>query len=102
MYIFDALVFNEGRAPHSMAYSRNNWQLLLVGHERAFSTKRNKPRYLSEVPLQITSSWVDALQGLSDGRMRDVLGDVLDKRRLDALAKRRDLLLEEAAASGSE
>ena len=98
MYIFDALVFNEGRAPHSMTYSRNNWQLMLVGHERAFSTKRNKPRYLAEVPLQMTSTWIEALNELSDARMTEALGDVLDKRRLGALSKRRDLLLEEATS----
>ena len=99
MYIFDVLVFNEGRAPHSMAYSRNNWQLMLVGHESAFATRRNKPGYLAEVPLDVTATWVEALQDLSDERLTESLGDVLDKRRLSALGKRRDLLLEEAVVT---
>jgi hypothetical protein len=96
MYIFDALVYNEGRVPTSMVYSPENWQLLLMGHENAFGTHSGKPRYLEKVPLELSDAWVDALRGLSDERLAEQLGDVLDRRRLSALGKRRDELLDEA------
>jgi hypothetical protein len=96
MYIFDALVYNEGRIPTSMVYSPENWQLLLMGHENAFGTHRGKPRYLEQVPLELSDAWVAALRGLTDERLAEQLGDVLDRRRLSALAKRRDELLDEA------
>ena len=97
MYIFDVLLHNEGRPPAQMVYSPENWQLLLMGNQNTFGTRRAKPRYLEQVPLEIGSAWADALQSITDERLAENLGDVLDKRRLTALGKRRDLLLEEAA-----
>lgn len=99
MYIFDALVYNEGRAPNNMNYSPSNWQLLLMGHSNAFGTKRDRPRYLADIELQLTGTWVEALSSLTDTELTDNLADVLDKRRLAALGKRRDLLLSEVAAA---
>lgn len=96
MYVFDVLIYNEGRVPTSMVYSPENWQLLLMGHQNAFSTKRDKPRYLEPVPLDLTGAWVEALRSLTDDRLEEQLGDVLDSRRLSALGKRRDMLLDEA------
>ena len=97
MYIFDVLVHNEGRPPTQMVYSPENWQMLLMGNQNTFGTRRAKPRYLEQVPLDISAAWVDALQSITDERLAENLGDVLDRRRLTALGKRRDLLLEEAA-----
>ena len=96
MYVFDVLIYNEGRVPTSMVYSPENWQLLLMGHQNAFSTKRDKPGYLEPVPLDLTGAWVEALRSLTDDRLEELLGDVLDSRRLSALGKRRDMLLDEA------
>jgi len=95
MYVFDALVYNEGRAPDNMNYSPSNWQLLLMGHSNAFGTKRDRPRYLENIELQLTGSWIEALSSLTDAELTENLADVLDKRRLSALGKRRDLLLSE-------
>ena len=97
MYIFDALIHNEVRAANSMVYSTRNWQLLLMGHGNAFKTKRGKPQYLDNIDLQLTDAWVKALQALSDEVLAQNLNDVLDKRRLSALGKRRDSLLQSAA-----
>jgi len=96
MYVFDALIYNEGRVPTSMVYSPETWQLLLMGHQNAFSTRRDKPRYLEQVSLELSGAWVEALQSLTDDRLAEQLGDVLDSKRLSALGKRRDLLLDEA------
>jgi len=93
MYIFDALIYNESRASQNMIYSTSSWQLLLMGHEQAFSTKRSRPKHLQTIPLELTGTWVDALTALSNERLADQLGDVLDKRRISALGKRRDALL---------
>ena len=95
-YIFDALVYNEGRAPTSMVYDTSDWQLMLMGHPKTFGTKGNRPPYLKTVPLEITDSWLDALSSLSDDVLAENLGDVLDKRRIVALGTRRDMLIDEA------
>jgi len=96
LYIFDALVYNEGRTPTSMVYDTTDWQLMSVGHSRAFGTGRGRPAYLAPITLDITSTWVDALSSLSDEVLTEQLGDVLDKRRIRALEKRRDALLQDA------
>ena len=97
MYIFDALIYNDNRSATSMVYDPGNWQLMSMGHASALSTKRGLPRYLAEIPLELTPVWVDALSGLTDEVLTQNLGDVLDKRRIRALGNRRDALLERAA-----
>ena len=98
MYIFDSLIYNAGRPPEGMLYSVDNWQLILSGNENTFDSKRGKPAYLKDAPVNFGDSWTEALSSLTDERLANNLGDVLDKRRLDALSKRRDLLLKEASA----
>jgi hypothetical protein len=96
VYVFDTLIYDEGRAPSSMVYNAADWQLMLVGNQNSFGTRTDRPRYLANVPLAITATWVEALVSLSDEALTEQLGDVLDKRRIAALARRRDMLLSEA------
>ena len=96
MYVYDALIHNTARTPLSMLYSPDDWQLVLVDHENSFSTKTDRPTYLKNVELIIGDQWRNALLELNDEKLRKNLGDVLDKRRLAALGKRRDALIEES------
>ena len=92
MYVFDALIHNSARTPLSMLYSPDHWQLMLVNHERSFSTSKDRPAYLNNIELNIGQQWRSALLEIDDEKLRSNLGDVLGKRRLAALAKRRDAL----------
>jgi hypothetical protein len=96
MYVFDALIHNSARTPLSMLYSPDNWQLMLVNHANSFSTKKDRPTYLKNIELTIGDQWQSALVELDDEKLRKNLGDVLDERRLAALAKRRDALIEDS------
>ena len=96
MYVFDALIHNPARTPLSMLYSPDDWQLMLVNHENSFSTKKDRPTYLENIELIIGDQWRTALLEIDDEELRKNLGDVLDKRRLAALAKRRDALIEDS------
>jgi hypothetical protein len=100
LYVFDTLIGNAARRPQDMLYNPDDWQLMLTGHENAFSTRGGRPQYLEKVELQLGDAWVSALQSLSDAVLEEKLADVLDGRRLRALAKRRDELLEEAGRQG--
>ncbi len=93
MYTFDVLIYNEGRTPNRMLYSTDIWQLMLVGHERAFGTRAGRPAYLEPVELQLTPAWRRALEALTPERLESGLDGVLDKRRQKALLKRRDEML---------
>jgi hypothetical protein len=93
MYVFDTLIYNEGRNLKRMMYSPDMWQLILVGHDRAFSTKKGRPAHLAAVDLQIGDAWRAALTGLDEANLEKALDGVLDKRRRRALLARRDVLV---------
>lgn len=93
MLVFDALVHNVARSPSSMVYDREEWSLMLVDHENAFSTDESLPADLVNVGLIVSDEWRAALLTLSDKVLRKELGDALDKQRLRALGKRRDALI---------
>ncbi|MEX0975500.1 MAG: metallophosphoesterase [Woeseia sp.] len=100
MYAFDALTFNPGRLPATMLYGRSDWQLVLVGHLNAFAPRNGRPPYLRDTELALSESWEVALARLTDAAIRQQLGDVLDRRRLNALIERRSELLREARRPG--
>jgi hypothetical protein len=97
MYVFDALIHNPVRTPLSMLYSPDNWQLMLVNHENSFGTKKDRPTYLKNIELTVGDQWRTALLEIDDEKLRTDLGDVLDKGRLAALAKRRDAIIEDSS-----
>jgi len=96
MYVFDALIHNPIRTPLSMLYSPDNWQLMLVNHEKSFGTNTGRPAYLNDIDLAIGEQWRTALLEIDDEKLSLDLGDSLSKRRLAALIKRRDALIAES------
>jgi hypothetical protein len=93
MYVYDSLIYNEGRNRQRMLYSPGDWQLLLVGHADAFGTRKGRPRHLQQAPVTVNEAWREALAGLDEAVLESELGDVLDARRRRALLARRDELL---------
>ena len=76
-----------------MLYSPDNWQLMLIDHINSFSTQKDRPTYLKNIRLTIGDQWRKALLEIDDRKLRENLGDVLDKKRLAALGSRRDALI---------
>ncbi len=99
MFVFDSLILNRSRVGRTIRYDRSSFQMMIVGHDRAFGTGAGRPRHLKRVSLQIGPSWRAALSSLTDEVLDEELGDVLDTKRLRALGARRDKLLSELAAS---
>jgi hypothetical protein len=93
MSVFDALIYNTGRSLPSILYSLDNWQLLLVQHDRAFAAREGRPKHLQTKELNLTDAWKDALTALTDDVLADRFSDVLDKKRLRSLGARRNELL---------
>jgi hypothetical protein len=96
MYVFDALAFNGRRLPQNILYNPGNWQLMLTGHGGAFAANSGRPAWLEDAKLDVGKAWEEALSSMSDEALQAEFGDVLDKRRLSALIKRRDALLKRA------
>ncbi len=97
MYVYDTLVYNRGRGKSSMLYNLENWQLILPNNSNSFDARRGRPPYLKKIRLQVNSYWNKALSSLDDETLAETFGDILDERRIKALAKRRDLLLADYA-----
>jgi hypothetical protein len=93
MFVFDTLIHNTARTPSTMVYSPDDWLLILVDHENAFGAELERPDYLDGADIAIGDQWRTALLELDDATLRKGLGDVLDERRLSALASRRDALI---------
>jgi Calcineurin-like phosphoesterase len=93
MYVFDVLIYNQGRSQHRMLYDKSSWRLILSEHDRTFSSAKGRPAHLKRASIPVSDGWKNALAGLSDELLQETLGDVLDKRRLRALQSRRDELL---------
>ena len=93
MYVFDVLIFNEGRTRARMLYDLRDWGLMLIEHEIAFTTSRGRPRHLANAPLVFSDGWKVALKNLTDEVLEENLADVLPGKRIRALAVRRDEIL---------
>ncbi|MDH5455031.1 MAG: metallophosphoesterase [Gammaproteobacteria bacterium] len=92
MYVFDVLIYNEGRSMQRMLYEPSNWNLILIEHESAFKATRGRPPHLAKAPVTVSDGWRETLAELDDTVLEAQLADVLDRRRLDALKTRRDEL----------
>ena len=101
MYVFDVLIYNESRTQQRMHYDPASWTLMLMEHDRTFAARKGRPRYLRELSLNFAAGWQDALDGLGDTELENTLDDVLSKKRIRALAQRRDELLASAKAAGN-
>jgi len=93
MYVFDALIYNEGRSQQRILYDTASWRLMLSEHDLAFTPKKGRPKHLEGLPLRISDGWRQALGELTDELLAEKFSDVLDQRRLKALTARRDELL---------
>jgi len=93
MYVFDVLIFNEGRTQSRIMYDKSSWDLILSEHDRAFAAKKGRPAHLQKAAISVSPGWKAALAELNDEVLQETLGDVLDPRRLKALMSRRDELL---------
>ena len=99
MYVFDVLIYNEGRSQQRMLYDPTDWSLMLSEHDRAFANKSGRPKHLKGVSLDLSDGWQQALARLTDEDLARNISDVLDRRRLKALGVRRDELLASAGTN---
>ena len=101
MYAFDALIGNEGRSQDRLLYDAKEWNLLLTGHDRAFSTKREFPAHLQKRAPQPGAGLRKRLAALDEAGLQTALGDLVGKREIKTLLQRRDAVLAGAAATAT-
>ena len=70
--------------------------LRLIDQTRAFRSKETRPRMYRRVPLEISGLFKRKLETLTFENLEDTLSNYLHPRQIEAIIKRRDLILEEA------
>lgn len=101
MYVFDTLIYDAGRSSRRILYDLSSWRLMLSENGQAFANKKGRPPQLKNAHIDVTAGWRQALLELTDEVLAENFSDVLDKRRLRALASRRDYLLAGAEVTSS-
>ncbi len=94
MYAWDVLTANAGRNSANVVYRRDLWKLYLTAHGQAFGTSRRLPKGLTSDAIAIAPAVRNALTSLDEALLNAALGQWLDKKRIRALLKRRDAMLE--------
>jgi hypothetical protein len=95
MTVWDVLIYNEGRNANNILYSMDFWQVMLVGHDNGFTTRKGVPPRFERVPYEVGQGWRNALAELTEETLAEALGDVMDEKRIRALAARAAALAEE-------
>jgi hypothetical protein len=97
MNVFDVLVHNTDRTQENLLLTRD-WDVVLIDHSRAFALRPQPPRLLYQRPVTVPAALAARLATLDRASLEAALGPWLHRRQLDALLKRRDLLLREHGA----
>jgi hypothetical protein len=100
---FDSLIANEDRTQQNMRFSPD-WRVILIDHSRSFrSTKKftrklmfGKKGIMGNKPFrQLPRSFVEKIKALNLENIKNAVGPYLKDNEIDAVLKRRDLLLKE-------
>ncbi len=100
---FDNLIANEDRHQNQYLITED-WRMILIDHSRSFRTSKKftkdliydanykeGPRLMKELP----SSLVEKLKSLNHEVIREVAGEYLTEKEIEAILIRRDLILKE-------
>jgi hypothetical protein len=103
MRAFDSLIGNEDRTQENIRYAEN-WRMILIDHSRSFRSSRkytNRLMYgkngVKEEQLfrKLPREFVERVKDLSFETIQNAVGDYLTKKEIDAVLKRKLLLLKE-------
>ena len=93
MYVLDMLMGNEGRSLEDIRYRTMDWAVVLTGNKNVFGHQTFLPKYLKSAKVTLSKSMRRSLSSLSSDLLEQELGDLLSKRRRQAMLKRRDRIL---------
>lgn len=97
MNVFDVLIDNTDRTQENALFTRD-WQLVLIDHTRAFHTDLAPQHLLYKGEFSVPPALAARLATLNRDLLQQALGPYLKKRQIEAILKRRDLLLKDNAA----
>ncbi|MDA1077073.1 MAG: metallophosphoesterase, partial [Proteobacteria bacterium] len=89
--VFDALIGNRSRTTDNLLTDPRSWRLRLDDHGDAFGTADHTGAYTAPPP--VSKPLVHALESLTADSLAVMLNDLLSKREITAILKRRDSIL---------
>lgn len=98
-YIFDILIYNEDRNLTNILWTKNDFMMVFIDHTRAFRLFHNRPNQYRKAPLNVSDLLIKKLNALNYENLNKELSPYLNKWQIDAILKRRDLILKEAKRS---
>lgn len=95
--VFDVLIFNIDRNGSNTLITTSDWQIHLIDHEQALKPSVPSPYHLDAGRAMLDEDFAAALAGLDAELVRAELGGLLSEEQIEALLKRRDLLLDDGS-----
>ena len=103
MRAFDCLIANEDRTQQNIRYTKD-WRMILIDHSRSFRSKRKYTRNLlygkdgikeKKMIRMLPRKFIQKLESLDFDVIKKAVGSYLKDKEIEAVLKRRDLLLKE-------
>jgi len=91
--VWDALIYNEDRNTGNIVFQKDQWQLWLIDHTRAFTAKKNLPKGIKWSKLKLSNSFRKSMESLNRQDLDRVLLKYLHKNQISFILKRRDKIL---------
>jgi hypothetical protein len=100
---FDSLIGNEDRTQQNIRYT-DDWRMLLIDHSRSFRSNPKYTEYLvygtegikeQKLIRMLPRRFVENIQNLDYASIKKAVGSNLTAKEIDAVLKRRELLLQE-------
>ncbi len=95
-YIFDVLIFNEDRNLTNILWTKNDYMMVFIDHTRAFRLSTNRPKQYRKAPLNVSDLLIKKLNELNNENLKNEFSPYLNKWQIEAILKRRDLIIKEA------
>ncbi|HKE45138.1 MAG TPA: metallophosphoesterase [Steroidobacteraceae bacterium] len=92
MNVWDVLIHNADRNQGNALWTKD-WTLVLIDHTRAFGAQVQNPTLLYRGGAYVPPALAKRLATLNQETLTKTLGQYLQRRQIDAILKRRDLLL---------
>lgn len=110
MRAFDCLIANEDRTQQNVRYT-DDWRTIIIDHSRSFRSSGKFTKQLiygrkgikGEKPMrQLPRDFVEKIRQLDFAQIKKAVGPYLKDKEIEAILKRRDLLLKDIEATIKE
>lgn len=98
-FVFDILIHNDDRNLTNLLWTREGFMLRFIDHSLAFRVSTRRPKLYRDVDLRVSDLLAGRLESLDRQALERELRPYLHPRQIDAILKRRDLILEQAVRS---